>query len=114
MNKGVLVFAIGITATAAQPAGVPDLLQPPKSETVVLKAYGKGRQIYGCKAAPDRPNVFTWTLLGPEADLFGERGTRSGDTTQVQRGKLPMAARSLDRYWGSFRCQLKTQYRGFY
>jgi len=51
-------------------AQVPDNLKPPDTETVVLKALGKGKQIYACKAE--------WVLDRPEAALFDESGAQIG------------------------------------
>jgi Protein of unknown function (DUF3455) len=46
---------------------VPDAIQVPAGEEVVLFVHATGSQIYTCKAsAGDR---FSWTLKGPEADL---------------------------------------------
>ena len=48
-------------------AQVPENLQVPGTETVVLKALGKGKQIYVCGAN-------AWVLDRPQADLYGEKG----------------------------------------
>jgi hypothetical protein len=49
------------------PADVPDAIQVPAGEEVVLFAHASGSQVYTCQAAAgDR---FTWTLKGPEAEL---------------------------------------------
>jgi Protein of unknown function (DUF3455) len=46
---------------------VPDAIQVPAGEEVVLFVHASGSQIYTCKAAAgDR---FNWTLKGPEAEL---------------------------------------------
>lgn len=46
---------------------VPDAIQVPAGEEVVLFVHASGSQIYTCKASSgDR---FTWTLKGPEAEL---------------------------------------------
>lgn len=56
----------------AQPAkesapDVPDSIQAPAGEEVVLMAHASGSQIYTCQAAPD--GKFNWTLKAPEAEL---------------------------------------------
>lgn len=72
-----VVLIICITAipfTSAQTApqkesapDVPDAIQVPTGEEVVLFVHATGSQIYTCKAsAGDR---FSWTLKGPEAEL---------------------------------------------
>jgi hypothetical protein len=49
------------------PPDVPDAIQVPAGEEVVLSAHAIGSQIYTCQAAAgDR---FSWTLKGPEAEL---------------------------------------------
>jgi hypothetical protein len=46
---------------------VPDSIQVPAGEEVVLFVHAAGSQIYACQAAAgDR---FSWTLKGPEAEL---------------------------------------------
>ncbi|MGA8618714.1 MAG: DUF3455 domain-containing protein [Candidatus Sulfotelmatobacter sp.] len=46
---------------------VPDAIQAPAGEEVVLFVHASGSQIYACQAgAADR---FSWTLKGPEAEL---------------------------------------------
>jgi len=58
---------------SAQPSGkevppdVPDRIQAPATEEVVVYAHASGSQIYTCQAAAgDR---FAWTLKGPDAEL---------------------------------------------
>lgn len=62
-------------AIALAQTQVPENLKPPASETVVLKAVGKGRQIYSCGT---KDGKFQWTLERPQADLFDARGTQIG------------------------------------
>jgi hypothetical protein len=47
---------------------VPDAIQVPAGQEVVLFVHAKGSQIYTCQAAPD--GKFAWTLKAPEADLL--------------------------------------------
>jgi hypothetical protein len=49
------------------PPDVPDSIQAPASEEVVLLAHATGSQIYTCAAAAD--GKFAWTLKAPEAEL---------------------------------------------
>ena len=46
---------------------VPDAIQAPAGEEVVLMAHASGSQIYTCQAAAD--GKFSWTLKAPEAEL---------------------------------------------
>ena len=48
-------------------ADVPDAIQAPAGEEVVLMAHASGSQIYTCQAAAD--GKFSWTLKAPEAEL---------------------------------------------
>ena len=51
---------------------VPDAIQPPAGEELVLMARATGFQIYVCRPDPEgRP---AWTLKAPEAELFDEQG----------------------------------------
>lgn len=71
---GITVLMFGASRIAAQAAGqkesapdVPDAIQVPAGEDVVLFVRGTGSQVYTCKAgAGDR---FSWTLKEPEAEL---------------------------------------------
>src|ERR1700691_3592383 len=65
-----------VCAAAAQiaPPQVPENLKVPATEAVLLKALGKGRQIYVCSAQPGEPDQFVWALDRPEADLLDEKG----------------------------------------
>jgi hypothetical protein len=49
------------------PPDVPDAIQAPAGEEVILYAYASGSQIYTCQAAAD--GKFSWTLKAPEAEL---------------------------------------------
>jgi hypothetical protein len=55
-----------------QKPNVPDLIQPPAGEELVLVARATGFQIYVCrKDAEGKP---AWTLKAPEAQLFNDAG----------------------------------------
>lgn len=51
---------------------VPDPIQPPAGEELVLMAHAIGFQIYVCR--PDAEGRPAWTLKAPEAELFDEQG----------------------------------------
>jgi len=63
-------------AAAAQIASpkVPENLKAPATDVVLLKALGKGKQIYVCSVKPGEPNQVAWVLDRPEADLLDEKG----------------------------------------
>jgi Protein of unknown function (DUF3455) len=46
---------------------VPDAIQVPAGESVLLFAHASGSQVYTCQAGAD--GKFSWTLKGPEAEL---------------------------------------------
>ncbi len=56
-------------------AQVPQQLQPPANEQLLLQVHAKGDQVYTCKADAAQ---FTWTLKAPDAQLFDETGKPFG------------------------------------
>src|SRR5580700_9960847 len=77
---GIVVLILGTSLAGAQakdspqnpsqkevPPDVPDAIQAPAGEEVVLLAHATGSQIYTCQAAAD--GKFSWTLKGPDAEL---------------------------------------------
>ena len=66
---------------------LPGSIDVPKSDAVLmLKAQGKGDQIYGCEKG-------NWMLIGPDARLFNEQGNvigrhYAGPTWQLNDGSL--------------------------
>jgi len=58
------------------PPQVPDNLKVPDGQAVLLKALGKGVQIYNCKARADDPSKFEWSFKAPEANLTNEHGEK--------------------------------------
>ena len=65
-----------LAATAA--AQISENLKPPATEVVLLKALGKGKQVYACKAKAGAQGQFEWVLDRPEAGLFGQDGAEIG------------------------------------
>jgi hypothetical protein len=59
------------------PPTVPENLKAPEGH-VLLKALGKGVQIYTCKAPANDPNKFAWTFKAPEAELKNKEGENIG------------------------------------
>jgi hypothetical protein len=73
---GLCILLFGTSLATAQakdapmketPPDVPEAIQVPAGEEVVLYAHATGSQIYTCQAAVD--GKFNWTLKAPEAEL---------------------------------------------
>lgn len=61
-------MALGQSATQNEPPpDVPDAIQVPAGQQVVLYTHATGSQNYSCQAAAD--GRFSWTLKGPDAEL---------------------------------------------
>jgi hypothetical protein len=54
---------------------VPQQLQPPANEHLLLQVHAKGDQVYTCKSDAGQ---FTWTLKAPDAQLFDKDGNSFG------------------------------------
>jgi hypothetical protein len=67
-------MACATAAAQIAPPQVPETLKVPGTEVVLLKALGKGKQIYVCSAKPGDDSQFAWTLDRPQADLLDEKG----------------------------------------
>jgi hypothetical protein len=75
------------------PPQVPENLKPPATEALLMKALGKGKQIYACQASPQDQTRFEWVLERPEADLFNTKGEKigkhyKGPTWESNAGKV--------------------------
>ena len=82
MFTKLLPIAI-LLAVAAQASGqalprpdVPDKIEAPANEQVVLMAHGSGAQIYVCRAGADGKPA--WSLKAPEAELRDSQGAIVG------------------------------------
>ena len=64
--------AVSFSLAAQQ---LPQQLQPPTSEQLLLLVHAKGDQIYTCKSDATQ---FTWKLKGPDAQLFDNDGKSFG------------------------------------
>ena len=51
---------------------VPEKIQAPAGEQLVLKVHASGSQIYTCQQGTD--GKFAWTLKAPEAELRDDKG----------------------------------------
>jgi hypothetical protein len=89
MGLVVLGSALGNAQSASQkepPPDVPDAIQAPAGEEVVVYAHGSGSQIYTCQAAAD--GKFNWTLKAPEADLLDRKDKVMGQHSAGPTWKL--------------------------
>jgi uncharacterized protein DUF3455 len=69
------VIVSGVLPFSANARQAPKELQPPAAEEEVLRVHAKGDQVYVCKSDGSQ---FSWTLKGPDAQLFGENGKPFG------------------------------------
>jgi Protein of unknown function (DUF3455) len=97
---GLLVLVLGIsvlgipTAIAQtkdapvkeSPPDVPDAIQVPAGEEVILYTHATGSQIYTCQAAAD--GKFAWTLKAPEAELHDRKDKVIGEHSAGPSWKL--------------------------
>jgi len=74
----MILTAIGTAAAQIAPPQVPENLKVPPTQVVLLKALGKGKQIYVCSAKPGDESQFAWVLDRPQADLMDEQGSVIG------------------------------------
>ena len=68
----VVSLAFSFSVPAQQ---VPQQLQPPATEQLLLQVHAKGDQIYTCKGDAAQ---FAWALEGPDAQLFDKDGKSFG------------------------------------
>jgi Protein of unknown function (DUF3455) len=54
---------------------VPQQIQPPANEQLLLRVHAKGDQVYTCKSDGAQ---FSWTLKAPDAQLFDKDGKPFG------------------------------------
>jgi len=93
VGLGILISGIPPAYTQAKDApqkesgpDVPDAIQAPAGEEVVLLAHATGSQIYACQAAAD--GKFSWTLKAPEADLHDRKDKVIGQHSAGPSWKL--------------------------
>src|ERR1700723_874931 len=71
----LLVAASTILSSAVAAQQIPQQLQPPANEQLLLKVHAKGDQVYTCKGDGTQ---FSWTLKAPDAQLFDKDGKPFG------------------------------------
>jgi hypothetical protein len=83
MNKFIRAFtsvallAVASTGFSFSVAAqqIPQQLEPPANEQLLLQVHAKGDQIYSCKGDGAQ---FSWTLKAPDAQLFDKSGKAFG------------------------------------
>jgi Protein of unknown function (DUF3455) len=64
-----------LLAFSAQAQQVPQQIQPPAGEQLLLQVHAKGDQVYTCREGVTQ---FAWTLKAPDAQLFDKDGKPFG------------------------------------
>jgi len=67
-----------MSVRAVSPPRPQHIIRVPKGQKVLLKALGKGVQIYECKATAADSRKFEWSFKAPEADLTNKHGKKIG------------------------------------
>jgi hypothetical protein len=83
MRNSIRGFASGALLAAASTVlslsvaaqQIPQQIQPPANEKLLLQVHAKGDQVYTCKSDAAQ---FTWTLKAPDAQLFDKDGKPFG------------------------------------
>jgi hypothetical protein len=75
ISAKLLTAASAVLSFSVVAQEVPQQIQPPANEQLLLRVHAKGDQIYTCKG--DREQ-FTWTLKAPDAQLFDKDGKPFG------------------------------------
>jgi len=57
---------------------IPEAIAVAPPLRIIVKAIGRGVQIYGCAAKDGPLGTYAWSLSGPEADLFDDAGAKIG------------------------------------
>jgi Protein of unknown function (DUF3455) len=74
-HASLYLLASALFSLSASAQQVPQTLQPPANEQLLLQVHAKGDQIYSCKGDAGQ---FTWTLKAPDAQLFDKDGKSFG------------------------------------
>src|ERR1700734_1492856 len=74
-SAALFVTASTILSSAVAAQQIPQQLQPPANEQLLLKVHAKGDQVYTCKGDGTQ---FSWTLKAPDAQLFDKDGKPFG------------------------------------
>jgi hypothetical protein len=71
----LLLAASAVLSFTAAAQQVPQQIQPPATEHLLLQVHAKGDQVYTCKGDAAQ---FIWTLKAPDAQLFDKDGKSFG------------------------------------
>jgi hypothetical protein len=71
----MLIFSLTVFPAGANTQQVPQELQPPSSEKLLVQVHAKGDQVYTCKLDGDKA---AWALKAPDAQLFDKEGKPFG------------------------------------
>jgi hypothetical protein len=74
-SAALLVVANTILSFPVAGQQVPQRLQPPANEQLLLQVHAKGDQVYTCKGDAGQ---FAWALKAPDAQLFDQDGKAFG------------------------------------
>jgi Protein of unknown function (DUF3455) len=74
-SAALLAAASTVLSFSIAAQEVPQQLQPPANEQLLLRVHAKGDQVYTCKADGVQ---FTWALKAPDAQLFDKDGKPFG------------------------------------
>src|ERR1700729_2128005 len=74
-SAALFVTASKILSSAVAAQQIPQQLQPPANEQLLLKVHAKGDQVYTCKGDGTQ---FSWVLKAPDAQLFDKDGKPFG------------------------------------
>jgi Protein of unknown function (DUF3455) len=75
VSATLLVAAIADFTFSVAAQDIPQQLQPPASEQLLLQAHATGDQVYTCTSDGSQ---FAWTLKAPDAQLFDKDGKPFG------------------------------------
>jgi hypothetical protein len=74
-SAALLAAASAYLSLSVAAQQIPQQIQPPAEEQLLLQVHAKGDQVYTCKSDGAQ---FTWTLKAPDAQLFDKTGKPFG------------------------------------
>ncbi len=75
VSATLLAAASGVLLSSLAAQQIPQQLQPPANEQLLLQLHAKGDQVYTCKS---ELTDFIWSLKAPDAQLFDKDGKPFG------------------------------------
>mgnify|MGYP002525111351 CR=1 FL=1 len=73
------LIILGVTNTGNAQSEIPESIQVPAGNLVVLKTFATGYQVYQCQLKGDN---YVWQLKAPDAKLFNDMGQEIGSHYQ--------------------------------